>query len=97
MEAGSYQSSSRLQRAFNVPCRSLVNSASPFQTELAIDTNTRVADAQTVITNIEKKVADIHQSVLTGQGGSSGKDRSVGATFHPPVTKSLSLSRLKPG
>ena len=41
-----------------------MNSAAPFQTELAIDTN--------------MMVAGMYQNMVTGQEGASGQSRSVG-------------------
>ena len=68
----------------------------PFQTELAIDTNIRVADTQTMVedtkmtvtdtqvtvTNIEKRVADMHRDMLVGQKGAPGQNNSVGGAYY---------------
>ena len=52
----------------------------PFQTELAIDTNMVVSDTQVAVADIQTVVADIHRNVLAGQEGTSGQNNSVGAT-----------------
>jgi hypothetical protein len=70
--------------------------SNPFQTELAIDTNIRVADTQVTVTNTQimvadtrttvadtrTMVADMHRNMLTGQKGASGQTNSVGATCY---------------
>ena len=98
----------RVLHVFNVclvgPLGAPVNSTVPFQTELAIDTNMAVADThvvvadtQVVVTDTHTMVADIHRSVLTAQEGTSGKNNSVSATCHPPITDFLPSPRLKSG
>jgi hypothetical protein len=54
----------------------------PFQTELAIDTNTRVTDTQIKVANTETMVADMYQNMFTGQKGGSGQCHSVSATCY---------------
>jgi hypothetical protein len=68
-----------------------------FQTELAIDTNIRVADTQVTVTNTQvmvadtrttvadtrTMVADMHRNMLTGQKDASGKTNSVSASYYP--------------
>jgi hypothetical protein len=68
----------------------------PIQTELAIDTNIRVADTQTmvadarmtvtntqtVVADTQTMVADIHRNMLAGQKDDSGRNQSVGATCY---------------
>ena len=89
----------RLLHIFNVRQTSPVGDrqtcSNLFQTELAIDTNIRVANTeinvtntQTIVANTEIKVtntqtmvADIHQK-LTGQKSVSGQNDSVGATWY---------------
>ena len=47
------------------------------------DTRTMVADTHGVVADTHTMVADIHRSVLTGQEGASGRNRSVRATYYP--------------
>ena len=54
-----------------------------FQTELAINTHTMVAD--------------IHRNVVTGEEGVSGQNRSVGATRYPQTMECLLSPRLELG
>ena len=111
MEAGPYQSPSRLQCVFQFVLLGTCELSSTFQTELAIDTNITVAnthmvvedthavvaDTQTAVTKIEKKVADMHRDVLAGREGASGQNNSVSTTGHPQTTYYLSCVRLKSG
>jgi hypothetical protein len=76
---------------------SYTNSATPFQTELAIDTNMTVTDTKTMVTNTETMVADMHRNMLTEREGASGKNHSVGATFYPSTTEFLPSPRFEPG
>jgi hypothetical protein len=81
------------------------------QTELAIDTNMRVtntqtmvadaqalaADTHTTVADTQTMVADMHRKVMTGQEGTSGQNNSVGVACCPQITECLPSSRLKPG
>ena len=77
--------------------------SSPFQTELAIDTNMTVvgthgvvadthmmvSGTQAVVADAHTMIADIHRNVVTGQEGTSGQNHSVGAIFDSSITKYL--------
>ena len=98
--SGSFTSSTCVQFILLDTCEL----TSPFQTELAIDTNivvpnTRlaVADAHAVVSDTHTMVADIHRSVSTGQEGSSSTKHSVGTIYHPLTTDFLPSHRLKSG
>jgi hypothetical protein len=77
-------------RAIDYVCRSFANSATPFQTELAIDTNMTVTDTKTM-------VEDMHRNMLTEREGASSQKRSVGTTCYPSTTERLLSPRLEPG
>jgi hypothetical protein len=85
----------RVLHVFNVRSmgfvgHSFANSAAPFQTELAIDTNITVTDTNTM-------VADLHRNLLTEREGASGQNRSVGTICYPSTTECLLPPRLEPG
>jgi hypothetical protein len=63
MEPGPCEDTSRLQRTFNWFYWEPANSAAPFQTELVIDTNIRVADTQTRVADTQTMVADTRMTV----------------------------------
>jgi hypothetical protein len=74
LESGTFQAPSRLQCEPNQSCWESANLAAPLQTELAIDTNVRVADTQTMvadtrttITNTQTIVADTQMTVTNTQ------------------------------
>jgi hypothetical protein len=89
LEAGPCQGTSGVQRAFGWFRWEFANLASPFQTQLAIDTHMAVGDTQAM-------VVDIHRKVLAGQEGTSGKNHLVGAIYSS-TTECLLSSRLKQG
>ena len=63
---------------FNWPCLVFVNNlVASFQTELAINTHTMVADTHTVVADAHTMITDIHRNVLMGQESTSGQDQSV--------------------
>jgi hypothetical protein len=84
--AGWKQDFMRILHVFNVRSissagHSFANSAAPFQTELAIDTNITVTDTKTVVTDTNTMVADLHRNLLAEREGAS-----VGTTFYPSTT-----------
>jgi hypothetical protein len=97
LESGPRQGPSHLQRAFNSLFWTFANLAASCQTELAIGTHVMVADTQvvvsdthmvvtdtqTIVADTQTIVADIHRNVLTMQGGTSGQNHSVSATYNP--------------
>jgi hypothetical protein len=100
--AGWKQDFMRILQVFNVGAigsvgHSYANSAVPFQTELAIDTNMTVTDTKTVVTDTNTMVADIHRNLLTEREGASGQDRSVGTICYPSTTECLLPPRLELG
>jgi hypothetical protein len=54
-----------------------------------VDTKTMVADTRTTVADTKTMVADMHRKMLTGQGGDSGQNHSVGVTRYPYTTKCL--------
>jgi hypothetical protein len=99
----------RVLHVFNVRSigfvgHSYVNSAAPFQTELAIDTNMTVTDTKTIVTDTKTMmtetktmVADMHRTMLTEREGVSGGIHSVGTTFYPSTTECLPSPRVESG
>ena len=76
MEVGPRQDPSRLQRAFR---RFRVAIANPgFQTELAINTHVAVSD-------LGRKVSDIHRTMVKGQGTGSVSDTRTSAVTERPL------------
>jgi hypothetical protein len=78
----------RILHVFNVGAigsvrHSFASLAASFQTELAIDTNTMVAD--------------IHRNLLTEREGASARDRSVDTIYYPSTTEYLPFPRLEQG
>jgi hypothetical protein len=96
MEAGPCQDPSGLQRAFHWFYWKFANLASPFQTQLVIDTHMTVADTKTVVVDTHTMVADMYQKALTGQEASD-HNRSVGATRYSPTPECLPSPRPVPG
>jgi hypothetical protein len=86
--AGWKQDFMRVLHVFNVRAisffwHSSANLAASFQTELAIDTNTMVAD--------------MHRNMVTEREGASGKNNSVSTIRYPSKTDCLLSPRLEPG
>ena len=62
-----------------------------------METKMTVTDTQVTVTNIEKKVADIHRDILVGQKGAPSRKNSVGEAYHLQRTERLLSPRSKPG
>ena len=62
----------------------------PLQTELVMNTHMLAMDTNVL-------VSDIHQNVVTSQGGTDGQHRPVSVTFHPSTTECLPYTRPEPG
>jgi hypothetical protein len=98
----------RILHVFNVRSIGSVggsaNLVALFQTELTIDTNLRVADAQamvadtkTAVVNAQTMVADMHRNMFMGQKSTYDHNHSASATRCPSTTECSQLRRLKPG
>jgi hypothetical protein len=86
--AGWKQDFTRVLHVFNVGAfgsvgHSCANSAAPFQTELAIDTNMTVTDTKTVVTDTNTMVAGMYRNMVTEREGTSGQNHSVGTICYP--------------
>ena len=77
----------RLLQIFNVRSVSsaLLPLTTPFQTELAIDTNVTVTDSHLEVTSIHHDVTDIRQDVLVIKESVFNKQRSVCRAFPSPM------------
>ena len=64
---------------------------------MVADARAMVTDTQVVVANTHMMVTDIHRSVLVGQDGTSGQNRSVGVARYPSTTECSPSTRLKPG
>jgi hypothetical protein len=85
----------RILQVFNVRAtgfagHSCANSAAPFQTELAVDTNMTVTDTNTM-------VAGMYRNMVTEREGASGKNNSVSPIRYPSKTNCSPSPRLEPG
>ena len=57
------------------------------QTELAINTNVTVSDTRSMVSDTRNMVSGIHRTIVNGQEGGGGGNRSVSDTCAPSATE----------
>jgi tetratricopeptide (TPR) repeat protein len=95
--AGPCRSPSGLQCAFNLLCQELANLASPFQTQLVIDTDMTAADPQTKVADTQTIVAHMNRKASLEQEGTPSQKYSVGRTCYLSAPECLPSLRPKQG